>query len=112
MILQPIVENAIKHGISHRTDGGVVRITARNEGDGLEITIENDGLETGELELAELVGRGMGLRNVTERLQIYACGEGGISITPRQAGGAVVSIHLPRIDEEGKTSVDTSDHCR
>jgi two-component system LytT family sensor kinase len=96
MILQPLVENAIKHGISGRIEGGVVRITARPlERGGVSVEIENDGAPVVECELDALFGRGLGLRNVTERLALYTCGAGRFTIEPRRNGGAAVRLTIP-----------------
>jgi two-component system sensor histidine kinase AlgZ len=64
MILQPLVENAVKHGIGHLTDGGTVRVTAARTGSLLRLTVENDIDE----DLAAAPGAGIGLANVRQRL--------------------------------------------
>jgi LytS/YehU family sensor histidine kinase len=65
LVLQPLVENAIRHGIARRTAPGFVRITAERSGDELRIAIVNSG--AGESEEA---GFGVGLQNVRRRLEI------------------------------------------
>jgi len=95
MILQPLVENAIKHGISRRVDGGILRIGATRTDRGTEIEVENDGPPFDPCPLGELTARGFGLGNVIERLNIYTCGEGRLTIAPRAEGGAVVRLFLP-----------------
>lgn len=95
MILQPLVENAIKHGISRRVDGGVLRIGAKVAGKGIEIEIENDGPPFEGCRLEELTARGFGLRNVIERLKIYSCGAGRFAIVPRGDGGVIVRLFIP-----------------
>lgn len=112
LILQPLVENAIKHGISHRLEGGMIRIAARNRGRGVEIEIENEGPMTGRFVLDELFERGMGLKNVVERLNIYACGEGEFQIFPREGGGAIVRLWIPRIEEGSTPIADQGVNCR
>jgi len=99
MILQPLVENAIKHGISRKVEGGVLRIAARRAGSGVEIELENDGPRLGALRLDELLAKGMGLKNVIERLDIYSCGEGRFDMLPRKEGGALVRLSIPRGSE-------------
>jgi two-component system LytT family sensor kinase len=110
LLLQPLVENSIKHGISGRTDGGTIRIKSAAVKGGMEITIENDGPETGELELGSLLGKGVGLRNVMERLDIYSCGEGEMSIDARDGGGAVIRLFIPGNIERGRIANDACDN--
>lgn len=95
MILQPIVENAVKHGISHSVEGGAIKISAKPIQGGIEIEIENDGAAMKERSLNELIARGMGLRNVVERLSLYTCGKGLFELLPRAQGGAVARIFMP-----------------
>jgi len=95
MILQPLVENAIKHGISRKVDGGVLRIGARRTEEGIDIEIENDGPPFDDCRLDTLTARGLGLKNVIERLSIYTCAHGRFDIAPRQHGGAIVHVFLP-----------------
>lgn len=66
MLLQPLVENAVKHGIGNRLDGGLVRILAERAGTLLRIRVENDADED---DIAQPVaGCGIGLANVRQRL--------------------------------------------
>jgi two-component system sensor histidine kinase AlgZ len=64
MILQPLVENAVKHGIGNLTEGGVVRIVAARAGAVLRLVVENDVDE----EMPGAAGSGIGLANVRQRL--------------------------------------------
>lgn len=67
MLLQTLVENAVKYGISRRTEGGEIAITARNEGGALRIRVSNPG------ELAvglQVSSTGLGLHNAAERLRL------------------------------------------
>jgi sensor histidine kinase YesM len=64
MILQPLVENAVKHGIGNLTGGGVVRITAQRRGSMLHIGVDNDI----DADMAQRSGAGIGLANVRQRL--------------------------------------------
>jgi two-component system, LytTR family, sensor kinase len=107
LLLQPLVENAVKHGISRRTEGGTVRIVSRRARGGVEISIENDGPAVGPLELESLFGKGVGLRNTAERLDIYTCGRGRLTIAARPGGGAVVTVYMPDADGRGEASADT-----
>jgi two-component system LytT family sensor kinase len=95
MMLQPLVENAVKHGISRRVEGGMIRIGAKGVRGGVEIEIENDGPPFADCRIEDLTARGFGLRNVIERLNIQSCGEGRLEIVPRDHGGAVVRLFVP-----------------
>jgi len=66
LLLQPLVENAIKHGIAGLTEGGVVRVKARKEGGALELRVENPV----DPDLVVQSGLGLGLRQVRSRLQL------------------------------------------
>lgn len=107
LLLQPLVENAVKHGISRLTEGGAVRIVSRAAAGGIEIRIENDGPPVGPLELEALFEKGVGLRNAAERLDIYSCGRGRLTIAARPGGGAAVTVFLPRSDGRGDPGADT-----
>ena len=112
MILQPLVENAVKHGISRSSNGGFVRIGAERVGRGIEITIENEGPDDGPYRLEDMLSRGIGLRNVKERLELYSCGLGFLEIAPREGGGAVVRLFVPDSRERREAFHDQGDHCR
>jgi two-component system LytT family sensor kinase len=107
LLLQPLVENAVKHGIACRTEGGRVCIRSAHVKGGTEITIENDGPETGPLDKDSLLGKGVGLRNVAERLEIYSCGEGRMKIDARPGGGAIVQLFIPESAGRGKEIAGT-----
>ncbi|MDZ7651567.1 MAG: sensor histidine kinase [Burkholderiaceae bacterium] len=64
MLLQPLVENAIQHGLEPKVEGGRVRITASERGPELEVVVEDDGVGFG----ATTRGGGVGLSNLRERL--------------------------------------------
>ena len=66
LLLQPLVENAIKHGIAGLTEGGVVRIVSRREGQVLELRVENPV----DPDTPVVHGLGIGLRQVRSRLQM------------------------------------------
>ncbi len=112
MILQPLVENAVKHGISRNSNGGFVRIGTERTGRGMTITVENEGPDEGPFRLEDMLSRGIGLRNVIERLELYSCGLGSLEIAPREGGGAVVRLFMPDSRERREVFGDQSDRCR
>ncbi len=68
LILQPLVENAVRHGISPMVEGGTIRIEATLVDDTLRIVVQDDGKGTGLIDLEEMLSEGYGLRNVRDRL--------------------------------------------
>jgi hypothetical protein len=69
LIVQPLVENAIKHGIANSRGGGTVTVRARSQREHLVITVRNTGLATNEIEIAHGRRRGVGLANLDARLR-------------------------------------------
>ena len=94
LILQPILENAIKHGVTPQEDGGHVHIGARRRGDYVRLTVEDDGPGMSGDGLPE-VSDGIGLRNVQERLQQLYGDNHRMNIRPGAQGGLVVELWIP-----------------
>jgi hypothetical protein len=100
MLLQPLVENAVKHGIGRRLDGGAVRITAELAGALLRIRVENDADEDDfdgaamPQAGAPLAGCGIGLANVRQRL-LATYGQGASVHWTRLAAQFRVELALP-----------------
>jgi two-component sensor histidine kinase len=96
MLLQPLVENAIRHGIERRMSGGMITISAAAVGDQLHIQVLDNGVgvpRNWRMENAT----GLGLRVTRERLEaLYPeCGEDCFSIRRRETGGTEVAIRIP-----------------
>ncbi len=100
LLLQPLVENAIKHGISKRRAPGTVRIAAKRESDRLYIEIENDGPDQPD-EAAALSAsssnrrQGIGLANTRARLAHIYGGNHCIELKARPDGGMLACLSLP-----------------
>jgi signal transduction histidine kinase len=92
LLLQPLVENAVRHAVSPRTEGGRVRVEARRDGDRLRITVADDG--PGFVPGAATAGHGVGLESVRERLR-FAGGVHALEIDSRPGEGARLTIVLP-----------------
>lgn len=92
MLLQPLVENAIAHGVEPNVAGGHVRVTARAAGDGVELLVSDNGrgLQAG----PGKPGTGLGLSNVRERLNALYGGRAQVSLEAAPQG-AIVRILLP-----------------
>ena len=91
--LQPLVENAIRHGISPQARGGTLRIDARLEADRLVMEVSDDGAGAS----AESVGRveGLGLRAVRQRIEARYGSASGFGITTAPDRGFAVRLALP-----------------
>lgn len=91
MLLQPLVENAIKHGIEPKVEGGEVSVAAVSAGDTLRITVADTGLGLG----ASQGGTGLGLANVRDRLVALYGERGRLEVTANQPCGVCVTLCLP-----------------
>ena len=93
LLLQPLVENAIKHGIAKRVAGGAVRVAGACHNGNLCLTVYNDGpaLPTG----WEAAQTGVGIRNLRTRLQILHGDESDLQLRPANPGGVEVLVTLP-----------------
>jgi LytS/YehU family sensor histidine kinase len=94
MLLQPLVENAVKHGIGGLPEGGTVRVHGRRDGSILRLSVENDV----DADAAPKPGQGIGLANVRQRLQA-AYGHHANVHWVRNAASFRVDLALPA--EEG-----------
>lgn len=102
LIVQPLVENAVKHGIAGARDGGVLAIKARLDGD-LRIIVRNTGAPLGARRAA---GSGVGLENVRRRLQHYYGVAATLTLTSEDDGATIAELHLPESEaEEGALEV-------
>jgi two-component sensor histidine kinase len=99
MILQPMVENAIKHGIAKRVHGGAVRIAAARSNGTLTLRIYNDGpaLPTG----WEASPSGIGMLNVRTRLQSLYGDAFALTLQNRRPGGVEASLSVPFVTSSG-----------
>jgi hypothetical protein len=97
MILQPVVENAVRHGIASRIEGGVVRISAKSSDGRLVLVVEDSGsgLKTGE----NLDRQGIGLKNVRDRLQHIYRDEAMLQLSAIEPIGTRVALTLPEFVE-------------
>jgi LytS/YehU family sensor histidine kinase len=96
LLLQPLVENAVKHGLSSRASGGHLWVGAGLKEGHLEIWVEDDGVGFGNSTYA---GSGTALENCRKRLELGFGKEGRIEISPREAGGTKVLLIMPVVTE-------------
>lgn len=97
MLLQPIIENSIKHGLSSKVDGGMIRIRSRLESGRLFLVVEDDGVGIPEAKLATLFEQGIGISNVNERLKVLFSNNYRMSIDSRPGHGTQTEIELPEV---------------
>ncbi len=90
MLLQPLLENAIKHGLEPKIEGGKVALQARREGDSLRIIVSDTGLG-----FNGATSPGIGLRNVRERLDKLFGGKASLTIEENDSGGTRVVLVIP-----------------
>jgi two-component sensor histidine kinase len=102
LLVQPLVENAIKHGISPRRDGGEIAIMARIEGGGesadperLVIDVSDTGVGSSEVAILAGRARGMGLANIEKRLRAHYGEQATLSLDSWVGRGTSVTLRLP-----------------
>jgi two-component system LytT family sensor kinase len=95
MILQPIVENSIKHGISPRIEGGVIRICSTRVHDRISIQVEDNGVGIPEQEIPRIYNSGIGLSNIIERLKVVYQSDYVFSVRSFHGHGTFTHIEIP-----------------
>jgi two-component system LytT family sensor kinase len=100
MLLQPLVENSIKHGLEPRIAGGVITLRSRLEHGKLIIEVEDDGVgiapgRTHTSGVLQSTGNGIGMKNVRERLEVLYGDAALFDITSRPGRGTKVTLSFP-----------------
>jgi two-component system LytT family sensor kinase len=99
MLLQPLVENSIKHGLSSKIDGGSIFLRSYLANSLLTIEVEDDGVGMGSAQLLErpsgLGEGGIGMANVAERLKVLYSDTAKMTIDSRNGSGTLVRLRLP-----------------
>jgi len=110
MILQPLVENSIKHGIAPKVGGGRIVLRSRREPGRTIIEVEDNGLGMNDERLDHVfgdageTGAGIGLRNVGERLRVIYGDHAGLLLTSEPGRGTVARLELPDLGPGGGAS--------
>ena len=97
MLLQPMVENSIKHGLAPRLEGGQIHLRARNVNGRLLIEIEDNGMGISPERLAEVYGGGIGITNVHERLRLLYGDQFKMNIRSKEGEGTQIHIEIPEL---------------
>jgi LytS/YehU family sensor histidine kinase len=97
LILQPLVENAVRHGLEPKADGGTVEVFARRRLDLLELEVRDDGRGLPRDDVSGEAGwhEGVGLQNTSARLKHLYGDAYRFSVRPRVNGGTIVAIQIP-----------------
>ena len=103
MLLQPLVENCVKHGLSPKVEGGSITLRSRLIKSRLVVEVEDDGVGMGsaqefirDREQGDgLEGMGIGMANVAERLQVLYGDTAKMMIENREGGGTLIRLRLP-----------------
>ncbi|MFN2563696.1 MAG: sensor histidine kinase [Gemmatimonadaceae bacterium] len=91
-VLQPLVENALRHGLADRSEEGLVEIAARREGVDLVLSVRDNGVG---LRPGALAGQGLGLANTRERLATLYGDRARLDLSSGPAGGTTAMVRLP-----------------
>jgi two-component system, LytTR family, sensor kinase len=105
MVLQPLIENSIKHGLEPRLEGGTVTLRSRVRGGKLVVDVEDDGVgimparaaAVGAVTARSRSGNGIGMKNVRERLEVLYGGEARFEVESRPGRGTRVTLEMPMI---------------
>ena len=100
MIVQPLVENAVKHGLAGKIDGGSIYIRSRNADHRMIIEVEDDGVGIPENGTSSSSGTGIGMPNVSERLQVVYGDTAEITLESQPGHGTLVRLVLPVLQAE------------
>jgi two-component system LytT family sensor kinase len=102
MLLQPLVENCIKHGLSSKIEGGSIYLRSRITDVGLIVEVEDDGVGmAAEMQgQSNTEGTGIGMANVAERLKVLYSGAASMTVNSSPGSGTLIRLRLPLLDAE------------
>ncbi len=99
MLLQPLVENSVKHGLAPKLDGGTIYLRSKLANGMVCIEVEDDGVGMAAASFLEkptgIGGTGIGMANIAERLKVLYGDSAKLVITSSPAGGTLVQVQLP-----------------
>ena len=113
MLLQPLVENSIKHGLAPKIEGGTIYLRSRMHAGELTVEVEDDGVGMGAAHMLEppsgVGGSGIGMANIAERLKVLYGDSAKMVIDSGSVGGTLIRLHLPVLQPyEAGLSVSTA----
>ncbi len=97
ILLQPLIENSIKHGLEPRIGGGTITLRSRMQGDRVLIEVADDGvgISAGPAGSVRRTGAGIGMKNVRERLEVLYGTEARFTVVSNPGRGTLVAIEIP-----------------
>ena len=97
ILLQPLIENSIKHGLEPRLKGGTVTLRSRLDGNRVLIEVADDGVGMSNRPVSSLrrTGAGIGMKNVQERLEVLYGDQASFTVVSNPGRGTLVSIEIP-----------------
>jgi two-component system LytT family sensor kinase len=102
MLLQPIVENSIKHGLAAKLDGGQITIRTSSTDGRLVIEVEDNGVGISRDRMARVYVDGIGISNVHERLRVLYGDDFRMDISSSEGLGTRIRIEVPELVTEMK----------
>jgi sensor histidine kinase YesM len=101
MLLQPLVENALKHGLEPKEKGGGIKVSAARQGDKLVLKVSDTGLGLG---VAKSPEKGLGLSNVRNRLAALYENKASLILLENQPQGLEAVLEVPLAEDDGHNS--------
>jgi len=97
ILLQPLIENSIKHGLEPRLNGGTVTLRSKLDGNRVLIEVADDGVGMSSRPASALrrTGAGIGMKNVQERLEVLYGDQASFTVVSNPGRGTLVSIEIP-----------------
>jgi len=97
MLLQPIVENSLKHGLSGKLEGGHICIRTTLDNGRLQIEVEDNGVGIPEVRMPQVYVKGIGISNVHERLKLLYGADFTMDISSQEGQGTKIRIEVPEV---------------